>query len=199
MNKQEFLDALRRSLSGVPESEIAERIDFYGEILDDKIEEGLTEEQAVEQLGDLDDIVSQILSEIPLTKLARERVKPRRKMRVWEIVLLAMGSPIWLTLLLVAFSVLISLIAVGFSVIVSLWAVFGAFVGGGVGGFLAGIFLLLVDSPASALLLVGAGLALAGLSIFAFFGCKAATYGAVLLTKKTLLAIKRLFVRREEV
>ena len=47
MNKQEFLDALRRALSGVPLEEIEERVGFYGEMIDDRIEEGLSEVAAV--------------------------------------------------------------------------------------------------------------------------------------------------------
>ena len=45
MNKQEFLAELRRGLSGLPRDDIEERLSFYGEMLDDRIEEGLSEEE----------------------------------------------------------------------------------------------------------------------------------------------------------
>ena len=46
MNKQEFLKNLRVSLSNLPQEEIEERIIFYSEMIDDRIEEGLSEEEA---------------------------------------------------------------------------------------------------------------------------------------------------------
>ena len=45
---------------------------------------------------------------------------------------------------------------------------------------------------------IGAGLVLAGLSIFFFFGCKASTKGTVWLTKRIALGIKNLFIRKEK-
>ena len=46
MNKEKFLDALRRRLSGLPQEDIDERIAFYEEMIDDRMEEGLSEEEA---------------------------------------------------------------------------------------------------------------------------------------------------------
>jgi hypothetical protein len=45
--------------------------------------------------------------------------------------------------------------------------------------------------------MLGAGFVLAGLAIFLFFGCRAATKGAWLLTKKISRGVKRLFLRKE--
>lgn len=94
MNKQEFLMRLREGLSGLPQNEIEERLTFYSEMIDDRIEEGLSEEQAIGEIGDIDEIISQIVADIPLAVLVKEKVKPSRKLRVWEIVLLILGSPI---------------------------------------------------------------------------------------------------------
>ena len=44
MNKQEFLTRLRLGLAGLPQEEIAERVSFYHEMIDDRVEDGLTEE-----------------------------------------------------------------------------------------------------------------------------------------------------------
>ena len=76
MNKQEFLAELRKRLSGLPQADIEERIVFYSEMIDDRTEEGSTEEEAVSAIGFVDDVVSQIFSETPLTKLVKEKVKP---------------------------------------------------------------------------------------------------------------------------
>ena len=97
MNKQEFLDGLRKGLSGLPQADIEERLTFYGEMLDDRIEEGLSEEEAVAAAGSVNEIVRQTVADIPLAKIAKERIKPKRRLKAWETVLLALGSPIWLS------------------------------------------------------------------------------------------------------
>ena len=51
MTKLEFLESLEKGLSGLPKNDIDERIAFYSEIIDDRIEEGLSEEDAVSKIG----------------------------------------------------------------------------------------------------------------------------------------------------
>ena len=123
MRKQEFLDLLRQKLSGLPEEDIGERLSFYGEMIDDRMEEGMTEEEAVSAIGSVDGIVSQIVSETPIAKLVKERIKPKRSLAAWEIVLLVLGFPVWFPLLIAAFSVLLSVYITIWSVILSLWTV----------------------------------------------------------------------------
>lgn len=57
MNKQEFLMRLREGLSGLPENDIEERLIFYSEMIDDRKEEGLSEEEAVREIGNIDEII----------------------------------------------------------------------------------------------------------------------------------------------
>ena len=42
MNKQEFLDALQGGLSGLPKEDLQRILDFYSEIIDDCVEDGLS-------------------------------------------------------------------------------------------------------------------------------------------------------------
>lgn len=142
MNKQEFLMRLREGLSGLPQNEIEERLTFYSEMIDDRIEEGLSEEQAVGEIGDIDEIISQIVADIPLAVLVKEKVKPSRKLRVWEIVLLILGSPIWLSLGIAVFSVIIAVYAAIWSVIVSLWAIETALICAALGSIFMCIFFI---------------------------------------------------------
>ena len=76
MSKQEFLSRLLQALSGLPEDDVAERIAFYSESIDDRIEEGMSEEEAVACVGSVEEIRAQVLSEILLPKLVKEKVKP---------------------------------------------------------------------------------------------------------------------------
>lgn len=197
MRKQEFLHKLRAKLIGLPKQELEERLTFYSEIIDDRIEDGMTEEQAVLDIGSVDGISSQIIADIPLSKLAKERIRSQRRLKAWEIVLLALGSPIWLSLTIGSFAIVLSLYAVLWSVILSIWAVFASLVVCSFGGFVSGIFFVMCGNTLTGIAMIGASVFCAGVAIFAFFGCKAATRGIILLTKKIALGIKKCFVKKE--
>lgn len=198
MNKQEFLNELENALYGMPKEDIAERISFYSEIIEDKIEEGLSEEDAVAGVGSVEDVAAQILADIPLSKLAKEKIKSKkRKLSALEIVLLVLGSPIWLSLLISAFAVVLSLYAVLWSIVIVLWAVMGSLAGAGVGVVIGGVVLAIFSKPLVGVAAIGVGLCASGLAIFAFFGCNAATKGTVMLTKKIALCVKRALVGKE--
>ena len=198
MRKQEFTDDLRSKLSALPPAELEERLSFYEEIIDDRMEEGLSEEEAVAAIGSADEIAEQIIGDVPIKTIVKEKIKPKRRLKAWEIVLLVLGSPIWFSLLvIVPLSVAISLYAVLWSVIVALWAAFASVVGSAVGVCIGGAGLVAVRQTAAGLAMIGAGLVCAGLSVFLFFGCSAATKGSALLTKKSVLGVKKLFFRKE--
>ena len=122
MTKQEFLKALEAALSGFPEEELNDRLRFYSEMIDDRIEDGLSEEEAVAKIGTPKAVSEQILKDTPLFKLAKEKIKPKRRLAAWEIVLIALGSPIWISLLVSLLAVVLSAYASLWSAIVSLWA-----------------------------------------------------------------------------
>ena len=198
MNKQEFLAQLRKGLSGLPKDDIDERLMFYSEMIDDRMEDGISEETAVCEIGTVDELVSQIIADIPLGKLVKEKITPKKKLKVWEIVLLVLGSPIWLSLLIAAFAVIFSLYVVLWSVIISLWATFASFVACGLTGIAAGIYFAAGGNGLTGIAMIGAGIVFAGLSVFMFFGCKAATKGILILTKKLAIRIKNCFIKKEE-
>lgn len=47
MNRDIFLHQLRIRLAQLPEDEVQKRLDYYAEIIDDMIEDGISEEEAV--------------------------------------------------------------------------------------------------------------------------------------------------------
>ncbi len=197
MNKQEFLDRLWAGLYGLPQDDVEERLSFYSEMIDDRMEDGLTEEEAVAEIGPADAIISQIIEETPLTKIVGERMRPQGRHKVWQTILLVLGSPIWLSLLIALFAVLFAVYVAAWAVIISLWAVEAAFIVSALAGAAAGILLIFRGNLPSGLVLIAAALVLAGLSIFLFFGCLMATKGILALTKKILSGIKSLFLRKE--
>ena len=120
MNKQEFLIRLREGLSGFPQDDMEERLIFYSEMIDDRKEEGLSEEEAIREIGSVDSIISQIIEDIPLKKLVKEKIKGPKRWKPWEIVLLALGSPIWFSLIIVILAVLLSFYIAVWSVMIFL-------------------------------------------------------------------------------
>ncbi|MBR5279892.1 MAG: hypothetical protein IKU26_02865 [Clostridia bacterium] len=129
----------------------------------------------------------------------KEPIAPKRRMHAWEVVLLSVGAPIWLSLLLVLFAVVFALCVAFWSVIGSLWASFGALAGSVLSLIACGIIFICLGHEISGIALIGAGLVCTGLSIFFFIGCKSATKGAVWLTRVAVHGIKRCFVRKENV
>ena len=199
MNKQEFIELLRSKLSGLPEESVEDRISFYSEMIDDRIEAGFSEEEAVSELGSVDEIVEQIIADIPFKKIAKNKIKPQRQLSGWEIALLIIGSPLWLALLVSAFAVIFSLYAVMWSLVISLWAAFASFVAGGACGIGVGFVFAATGKAFSGIALLGASLVCLGLAIFLFFASKSATKGMAMLTKKIAVGIKKLFIKKEGV
>ena len=122
MNKYEFLEQLKKQLKTRPNRDVNERINFYEEMIDDRIEEGLTEEEAVLAVGTVEEIALQITEEIQAAKT--EKITPtKRKLRAWEIALLILGAPLWGSLLIIAFAVGFILYAVLWTLNAVLWAI----------------------------------------------------------------------------
>jgi len=66
VTKQQFLTELRKKLSGLPQQDIDERLSFYSEMIEDRIEEGLTEKEAILDIGEVEDVAAQIIADMPL-------------------------------------------------------------------------------------------------------------------------------------
>ncbi len=199
MTKQNFLQSLRDKLSGLPPQEVEERLGFYNEMIEDRMEEGLSEEAAVDAVGSIDDIVEQIIADTPLAAIAKQAIRPKRRLKTWETVLLILGSPIWGSLLIAAAAVAFSLYVCVWAVIVCFWAAFVSVAACALGGIVGGGILVVYENPMTGGILIGAGLVCAGLAVFLFFGCKAATKGVLTLTKASARGIKRRCIQKEAV
>ena len=182
MDKQTFLAQLKAALSGLPKQEIKERLTFYSEMIDDRMEEGLSEEEAVAQIGDADTLVAQILDETPVKK----KMKKEKKRNPVSTVLLWVGAPVWFPILLALLAVAVSLWLSLWAIVVCLWASDGAIILCGPLSIIAGIFLGCGGNWVAGAVLIAAGLCCSGIGILLFYPCKYATKGMVCLTKKML-------------
>ena len=199
MTKNEFLLKLGNGLCGLPQSVIDEHLAFYGEMIDDMTEDGMSEEQAVERLGDTEIIVSQIISDTPISKIVKEKIKSRRKPNATEIVLIVLGFPVWFPLILAFIAVIISIYVSLWAVILSFWAVAVSFLISGVFGVLFGSMQAVGINKFRGIAFIGAGLFLMGLSVLTFMLCKIITVGTAKLTKAFFVWLKNRFVKKGEV
>ena len=197
MNKREFLEELRKGLAGLPQDDVEERLTFYGEMIDDRMEEGITEDEAVGTIGGVNAIVSQTVADIPLAKLVKEKITPKRTLKAWEIVLIWLGFPLWFPLLIAASAVAFSLYVVAWLLIISLWSIEVSFVASAVACLAASAANIIRGNTVFGVTLIGAAVFLAGLSILMFFGCIALSKGIIRLTKKAAVGIKSLFIKKE--
>ncbi len=197
MRKQEFLAELEAGLSGLSREDMEERLTFYSEMIDDRMEEGLSEEQAVSAIGTVEEVISRTVAETPLSKLVREKVKPKRTLQTWEIVLLVLGSPIWFSLAIAALSVIFAAYVVVWAFVVTVWALEISLAACCLGGMITSdAFWFQGNIPAGAAMF-GAGIFCAGLTVLLFFGCRDLTKGSLWLSKKAVLGIKSLFFGKE--
>ena len=170
MNKFEFLLLLREKLSVISQEDAERSVDYYSEIIDDRIEDGLAEEEAVAALGNLDDIVTQILADVAMLSKANTNKSNKQskkfELKPWMIAAIILGSPVWMSLV-------VGLVAVGggiivsiFSVFVSLYATVVAFVGGAVGCVVGAC---LFEAFAERIFAVGIAMMLVGGAILLLF------------------------------
>lgn len=196
MNKQQFLAAVGEQLRRLPQSDLEKSLDYYSEMIDDRMEDGLSEEEAVAAMGGADEIAAQILLETPLPRLVKAKLRPSRAPRVWEIVLLALGSPVWFPLLLAAGIVVLAVYLVLWAVIVSLYAVNLSFAAGAVSGAAGLLAMGCAGYPLQAVLFLGAGLVCAGLSILLFFAFNRLTRAIISLSKRFVFWVKARLIRK---
>jgi uncharacterized membrane protein len=195
MNKEEFLIELSSALAGLPEDDIEKVLGFYSEMIDDQIEDGLSEEEAVAAHGAIEEIRTQIIKDTPLQKLLKQKVKPKRSLRAWEITLIIVGSPLWFSLLVAAFAVVFSLYITLWSLIAVLFALETCFAACAFGGLVASIIQFIIGSTPSALFLLGCSITLAGLAILWTYVCKWSCKGLIWLTR---VFFKSLFIRKDK-
>ena len=122
-----------------------------------------------------------------------------KKLKVWQIVFLIVGSPVWLSLLIALFVVIFSLYITLWILIISLWVVFSFVIGSSIGSIIAGIVIVFSSNNLLGIAMIGVGIFCLGLSIFLFYGCKMASKGIIFLTRKAFLGIKSRFIKKEEV
>lgn len=197
MLKSEFLKQLENRLVGIPKEDLNRTIDYYNEIISDKQEDGMSEEEAINSLGSIDEIVKNILNEIPIKKLVKEKLQLNRKLKTWEIVLLSATSIIWVPIAIVMFAVILVLYVCLWSGVISLGA---ASISCLASSFIAiiGSIDFVTGNVCNGLFLIGTGIASLGIGVLLGILTFKFAKIMVIVCKKIILKIKSLFIRGEK-
>ena len=194
MTKQEFLNELRERLSGLPKDDLENRLSFYEESINDRMDEGKSEEEAIKDLGTVEEIVNQVAEETSLVKLVKEKVTPKRKIKGWEIALIICGFPLWFPLILTG----LILLSVGYLLTwvftIVAYVIEGSFAVVSVAGLIA--FFAYIFAGELNWLPLGASIACLGAAILFAFVCYYITKGNIKLSKNIFIWIKRRFMRK---
>lgn len=195
MTKEMFLGELSRKLHQLPDKELKQQLSYYEELLNDMMEDGITEEDAIYKLGDIQEIVEEILQEQPITTLVRNKVRPRNGWTVAAIIVAVLGSPLWIPLLLAFLLTIGAIVLSGAAIIVSLVLCVAALGCVGVLIIVRGFYLFTV-SGSYAVFAIGTGFITIGFTCMAALTVK---YTVIALYKggrwlyrkvKTLLVVK---------
>lgn len=198
MNREDFLAALSERIQTMPTDEKNTVYEYYNEIILDKMDSGMDEAEVIAEFGDLDDIAAKILSEYapeaeepqspPNSEYFYQQPMPPKRSaaaKVWIMIGLVLGSPIWLSLLLSFFAVIVSVVFTVIAVVICLWASAVAVTLSGLFVF-AISFLVLPESIGAALFQMGLGLVVASLGA-------AWCIGMVALSRETMRFLKWMY------
>ena len=128
MNKTQFRALLENKLKPyLSPKEMYKTLNFFEEMIDDRIDEGLSEEEAVSQLGDIDIIVDQILDEHNIGKKQTKlvwRFVPRKIPTELGFIITVLLFPAWITIFSLIVSLFIVILSIIFSIVLTIIAIF---------------------------------------------------------------------------
>ena len=191
MDKSQFLNDLSQHLSGLPEEDVRRTLEYYSENLDDRMEDGLTEEEAVAALDSPEAIAKQVISETPITSLVKANASRKAHRGAIWTVLLILGAPLWIPLLFAAAAVFLSLYLVLWVCVFVVGVIALAFAVSALAGIAVAVSAIFAVGGIRRLFLgIGAALLCFGLAVLFFFACAAAARGVAALTRSILFGIK---------
>ena len=199
MNKERFLRMLRAKLSGLEREDIEKSVEYYSEMIDDRIEDGYTELDAVRAVGSVDEAADRIFSECSLLSITKRRIAKVARQSSFKTVVVIATSPIWVPVLIALMAVVLSLAvavaAIVFSVVIALFAVDIALFAASIGLIGVSVVYVIEGAFGATATLIGGGMVMLGVAILLFSACKVLGVGAFKLVKGLLLGIKKLIIK----
>ncbi|MDH6364624.1 putative membrane protein [Enterococcus sp. PF1-24] len=189
MDRIDFIKALADELAyEVKPSEIHQLINYYDEIIQDLMEDGYSEKEAVAKLGSPKKLAKEAAG------IQEVEIDIPRRMSTWVLVLLVIGFPIW-------GSLLIAFVAVIASFYLVLWCIpFSTGLTGVVCticGAAAAVLspLLMADTLYLGTMQLGAGAAFFGIGILLLILTFSISGSFLRITKKTFAGLKHAFFK----
>jgi len=194
MTKFEFLTAVRSRLYGLPAEDVQRSLDYFAEMIDDHIEDGMSEAEAVAAIGTPDEAAASILGEVPLTKIVATKIKPKRNLHVWEIVLLVLFAPALFGLAIAAVALIFSAYITVFSIAIATFSCVLAFSVASIASILYAPHMIVTGSILQGLCYIGFALTFIGLAILFFHLTVVLGKAAAIMIKKMMTGLKRVIV-----
>ena len=178
LTKEKFILKLSLRLKDLDTSDIEKACEFYSKMIDDRVDDGMSKEEAIEALGPMDYIEASIRDNIrnnaSFTHICNNDtlddilpIKEKRELNGSVLILLILSFPIWFSLIVLALALALAIFIGIWAVVCSSYIANAALGVGGLATLLSGFGFLFTGnfSPAvlaisEALLLIGAGLVL---------------------------------------
>ena len=176
MTRDEFLGRLGELLACLPAEQVEETKAFYAEAIADRMEDGMSEEEAVAAMGDpaeLGRALNRVHSPLPAVPRAIARTRRRSTTLLW--VLTIVGSPVWVPLLAAFAAVAVTVYICIWLLALCVWIVAAALGGVGVVELLLAVSGVTIGHFPYALASAGVGLGLVGVALFVGAGAWAAS------------------------
>ena len=183
MTKDEYLSELRVGLAAFSKDEVDRAVSFYEEMVDDRVEAGVSEEEAVGSLEPPAEAAARIISEMPAVPRAAARLRSPKTPRSWFVafvVAAVIGSPVWIPLTLGVIIAVIGCFIGLFGLLVAVWAIAASMLLGAPIGLLYLVAGVKAGSVAGALMGLGCGVAVTGVGVL---GIHLAVVASKLLVK----------------
>lgn len=168
MTKAEFLDELREGLLSLPPEERRKALDFYEEMIQERMDEGMPEHLAVRAVGSVEDAIAACLQEQSFQTVFKHRVQKSREQAgsktLWMI-LAILGAPVWIGFVLGFGGLLFAFVMILLSLVFSLFVFVAAGILSAPLGLAAGIGLIFGGFFLAGLAKIGAGFFYAGLAL----------------------------------
>ena len=166
MTRDEFLNRLGELLACLPADQVKETQEFYAEVIADRMEDGMTEAEAVAAMGTLGEVAEATLDELPAVPRAIARTKSTALL--WALAIV--GSPVWIPLLLAFVTVAATVYICIWVLALCVWIVAAAFGGAGVVGLLFAVDGIIIVHVPYVLTSMGMGFASIGVALLAGAG-----------------------------
>lgn len=183
MNQYEYLKELRLYLSPLGRTEEDRVIEYYAELIGDKIESGIPENGVLSQLGTPRELADKILAETQEYGEEPKHIKEPEKLSVGRIVGFSILIPFVITALAILYSVAVSFVV--------------ASVGMQLGGVLTiiGSFIVMFTSIGAGICQLGVAIFVSALGLFAAYGSWKFILLCIKITQKIFKAYVRTYTK----